>query len=472
MKEKLLIFAGLIGVIVLMVVLNAATYVQKVKQPDNEFNPNRSTFNPGATGSLAFYTLLSETGRNVSRWQLPLESLSGASADVPHTFVMIGPYRRDVTEEERNALLTWVADGGRLVLIDRIPDPKLAVTTTDWKVSVPPQIVPDLLTVDPANQNQMTDGTDAVKPAQPSVFTVGVNAVQPSRFASAVRLERDDYVDTERFYGDPEEYSEAPPADDRGDAESPPPPVLTSPPTPTPTPSGPETAWFKGPVAHLTSSDRNILVDMPYGEGEIVILSDPFIVSNGGINMADNAHLAVNVVAAGKGNIAFDEYHHGFGAGNNRVLEYFEGTPVTAIFLQLIALIGFVLYSRSRRFARPVPEPEPDRLSKLEYVSAMAELQLRTGSYDLAMENIYSDFRRRAARHFGIDNSSTTRAELAGLISERTGRDAGSIEALLFKCEDIIHGEPVSKRTVLALVNEIRELEIVAGINRKVRAGI
>jgi hypothetical protein len=187
-------------------------------------------------------------------------------------------------------------------------------------------------------------------------------------------------------------------------------------------------------------------------------LSDPFVVSNGGILMADNAQLAINLVDTG-GLIAFDEYHQGFGAGKNQIVEYFSGTPVIAIFFQLCALAVFVFYSRSRRFARPVPEPEPDRLSKLEYIAAMAELQRRTRAYDLALENIYSDFRRRVAKLFGVDNQLTPRREIAVRIAERTKRDPNEIEVFMQKCEDIAHGEPSSNKETLRLVGEIRELE-------------
>lgn len=495
MKEKLLIFAALIGVIIIMILLNAATYVQKAKEPDKEFTPNRSTFNPGSTGTMAFFTLLAESGRKVSRWQLPADALTAASSESPSTFVIVGPQRREYTDDEKTALLSWVSGGGRLVIIDRTPEPSLVATTAEWEVSVPPHVELDLMSVDPANQSQMTQKTDAVKPAIPTVYTAGVNAVQPSRFASSVRISRCADVDLEMYYP-PAEVSESPPPPavetdyEQESAPSPTPhdfyqaadPDRTNESNravieeetvvPPPAKVEPETAWFKAPVAHLTAGDRNLLVDMPYGEGRIVILADPFIVANGGIRMADNAQLAVNLVSAGGGLVAFDEYHHGYGSGNNRVIEYFDGTPVAAIFLQLIAIVGFVLISRSRRFARPVPEPEPDRLSKLEYVAAMAELQMRTGAYDLAMENIYSDFRRRASRLVGVDNSTTPRRELASRIAERMNADPSEVEDLMFKCEDIVHGEPTNKREMKRLVEQIREIEGLIGLSRRGRTGI
>ena len=143
---------------------------------------------------------------------------------------------------------------------------------------------------------------------------------------------------------------------------------------------------------------------------------------------------------------------------------------MVAIFIQAVVLIGFIFYSQSRRFARPVPEAEPDRLSKLEYVTAMAELQSRTRAYDLAVENIYNEFRRRAARLFGLEIHQATSRELAIRIAERTGIDHIQTETTLFKCEEIIRGEPTNKKQVVLLTGELREIERKVGLTRTRRA--
>jgi hypothetical protein len=171
-------------------------------------------------------------------------------------------------------------------------------------------------------------------------------------------------------------------------------------------------------------------------------------------------------VRAGEGVVAFDEYHQGYGSNENRFFQYFAGTPVISIFLQLAAIAGFVLYSQSRRFARPVPEPEPDRRTKLEYVAAMAELQQRTKAFDLAIENIYSEFRRRVCRLFGVDNTTAGRKQLAAMIAERIKADATEIERLMLTCEDISHGERVRAVDALAAATRLRELEEQLGLTR------
>lgn len=451
MKQKLFIFLFLILLTIILVGLNAVSYVQKEKTPDSEVMPNRSTFNSGATGTQALYALLSETGRKVMRWQEPPAGLL-TDKKAPVAFVVIGAVKREYTDAETEQLLQWVSNGGRLVLIDRGPPKGLATSTASWKISFDNPNQYEILTADPSDQKQMIGDAVAVKPVQPTVFVRSANAVQPSRFASSISFER--------FAGNEKPNKQE---NGTGSGQAAPPPrakPLSVPVDKTESPS------HAAPVVHFAAGERNLLVDVPYGNGKIVFLSDPYIVSNGGIGLVDNAQLAINILSAGDGVIAFDEYHQGYGTNNNRFLQFFEGTPVVAIFLQGSILIGFIFFSQSRRFARPVPEREPDRLSKLEYVLAMAELQQRTKAFDLAVENIYTDFRRRVARFLGVDNYTSTRNDIANLIAERTRFERRDIDETMFKCEDIVRGEPTNKTEVLRLSRALRELEEKLGMTR------
>jgi hypothetical protein len=472
MKQRFLIFFGLILLVALLVALNAASYTQKEKTPDSEASPNRSSYNSGATGTQAWFSLLAETGHKAVHWQEPPSSLTTAR-NRPSAFVVVGTVRREFDDAEVQQLLTWVSGGGSLVIVDRDPPIGLVTTTANWQVKVEGGQWFGLLSADPSDQQQMTHETPAVKPSQPSLLTHSINAIQPSQFTGAISFEKfeeqpattpaksatpayQDYYGearkTDPEYDDEDEYEEAPLPTKKSSGSAPTVPISSS--------------SQIAPVAYFVSGNRNILVEAPFGEGKIIYLSDPYIVSNAGIGLVDNAQLAVNLVAGKDAVIAFDEYHQGFGGDNNAFLKFFEGTPVVAIFFQALLLVGLVFFSQSRRFARPVPEPEPDRLSKLEYVSAMAELQQRVRAYDLAIENIYTDFRRRASRLLGADNFLAKYEELARLIAERTGLEYRGVADTLFKCEDIIRGEPTSKREVVALIGGIRQLEQKLGLAR------
>jgi hypothetical protein len=450
MKQRLILFLMIVGLVGVLVLLNALTYVQTQKEPDSELHPNRSTYNPGATGTQAFYTLLSETGRKPVRWQDSPEGLTNTT-NKPSVFVVVGAMRREFTENDATSLLRWVSQGGRLVVIDREPPQDLKTSTANWKIDVSSDPAVELFSVDPTDQKQMTTSTDAAKPIQPTVFTNGVNAVQPSRFSGWVSFERLNGDGQSTGYGT---GSDAPLKEVRvveGDVHEP--------------SSG-------APVVHVAGDQKNLLVDVPFGSGQVVYLTDPYIVSNAGINIVDNAQLAINIVSTNGGTIAFDEYHQGYGSNANRLFQYFEGTPVIAIFVQCVLLVGLIFISQSRRFARPLPETEPDRLSKLEYVTAMAELQMRTKAYDLAMENIFIDFRRRVTRGLGVDNLTSTRNEVAQAIAERLTIDSYAVNELFSKCEAIAQGEPTKKAEVIDLAARLREIEDKLGIKRNPRGAV
>ena len=461
MGQKLFIFVGFILLIAVLVGLNAASYTQKEKTPDNEVIPNRSTYNTGATGTRALFDLLAESGRKVTRWQESPSALLSNNKNKPSTFVIIGRTRREFDEKEIEQLLRWVSAGGKLVIIDREPPKELLTTTANWKVSAKNSIEETSFEIDPSNKQQMTEKSVAAKSVQPTIFTQKVNAVQPSRFASSFKFERFSDVATPMPVSIIEKDE-----DDYNDRKPSPPKIKTEPIESASAPEEIETSALTAPVVHLANKEKNLLVDVPFGSGEIVYLTDPYIVSNGGINLVDNAQLAVNIVTSRGGIIAFDEYHQGYGADENRLLAYFAGTPLVAIFLQFAVLVGVILFSNSRRFARPLPENEPNRLSKLEYVAAMAELQQRTRAFDLAIENIYTDFRRRTARLVGVDNFTTSHQDLAKLIAERAKLKADNVEKLMFTCEEIIRGEPTNKKEVLQITSRLREIEKTLGLQR------
>ncbi len=454
MRQKLILLLAVTFVLVVLVGLNALSYVQQETVPDSEAQPNRSTYNNGATGTRALFELLAANGRKVTRWRTaPDLDFEDFDPSVLETFVIIGSVRREIAEDEIQHILAWVSQGGQLLLIDREPHKDLLVTTSNWEIGIEEgrnalsagEKEYLIFSVDPANQSQMTARVSAVKPVQPSLFTAQVNAVQPSKFGTSIKIARSPGST------DPQEEEEA----DKEEV--------------TEDDLDIETLAALGPVVHLSNSEKTLLAELPFGYGRIVVLTDPYVVANGGIELADNSQAVLNIMGSRSGPIAFDEYHQGFGTDKNRLLSYFTGTPVVPIFLQFSVLVALVLFSRGRRFARPLPAAGEDRLSKLEYISAMAQVQKRTRAYDLAVENIYTDFRRRVSRSFGVDNFHVTKEELSKLIGERLGRDPHTVTALMEDCEDVIYGDRASKTVVLQLVKKLRELEDALGLDRKAK---
>ena len=450
MRQRLTIILTFVVIIGLLVILNSVTYLKKEKAHDFEITPNRSTYHNGPTGLRALHDFLSESGYKIIRWRESPKKLLGQSGKLVTTFVVVGQTQIPFSEDDGDSLRDWVAEGGRLVLIDRRLN-ELPPESLGWRISARELAMPDL-DADPANSSQMTRDVKALEPIQPTVLTSSVQSIMPSRFAA--RLTVVPPAETEESTG------EAPPvrrSPDFGSGEpgvGPPPPAL---------PEVSSTVSSAAPVVHIADSRGALLIDYTYGAGKVVILSDPFIVSNGGIKLNDNLQLAINVITARDGVIAFDEYHQGRGVTENAFAAYFAGTPVLALAAQIVLLVLVMLWTGARRFGRPLPLPQVDRRSSLEFVASMAELQERSRAYDLAIENIYTRTRRVLARQAGLDYNSS-RSEIASRVAERSSLEPHKLETLMRQCEEAINGAPISSRQAIDLVRRLREVERSLGL--------
>ena len=462
MRSRFGIILSILLAIGVLVAINSLSYVSEEEKNDSELAPNRSSYNGGATGTRALYEVLSESGYKVMRWREAPERLLSNAGEQVKTFVIIGDTRVPVSDDEAESLLHWVTKGGRLVMIDRRPEVNLLPRAGQWTVTTEYLTYPGFET-DPADPAQMTKQVMPLKPVQPTLLTQDVDAVMPSRFMSAIKFFPDskngntkpDGAGTENTNAD----DEAPP--EHGAKE-------TDQETAGETAINSSSPNSPAPVVHLTSLENVLLLDYPYGQGRIVVLSDPFIVANGGISLEDNLQLAINLLSNSEGMVAFDEFHQGRGITRNAFASYFAGTPVLAICGQLILLIILMLWTRGRRFARPLPLPRVDRRSSLEFVASMAELQQRARAFDLAIENIYGRTRRVLARYAAVDYNSP-RTEIAKRVAERSSLDAHQLETLMRQSEEAINGGAISERQSILLVKRLREVEASLGLRMRSR---
>lgn len=456
MRQRIGIIISVVLALGVLIAINAVGYVTEEKRQDSELSPNRSSYNAGATGTRALYDFLNETGYKVMRWREPPNKLFNASGEKVQTFVIVGRPLIPIEEEEAKNLLLWVERGGRLVLIDRRPEEYLLPPTGEWIITTEFIEYPGL-GVDPAIPEQMTEGVKPVRPGQPTFLTRDVESVMPSKFFSAIKFfpkskdeKKADSENANTSFDEDETPPTAPivkSGDNQTDSS------LTASPA---------------PVVHLASANSALLLDYLHGRGRIVLLSDPFIVANDGIGLKDNLQLALNLLSGSDGLIAFDEFHQGRGTTQNEFASYFSGTPVLAICGQIALLIMLMLWTRGRRFARPLPLPRIDRRSSLEFVSSMAELQQRARAFDLAIENIYSRTRRVLARYAGVDYNSP-RSEIAARVAARSTLEAHQLETLMRQSEEVINGGPISERQSIHLVGRLREVEASLGLRMRSR---
>lgn len=170
MKRHLPTILILIAVLGVLVGLNLVFLAQPGVE-ENETNGDRSTYRGTPYGTLAFYTLLKETGRPVSRFESPWTDLEDSGVG---TLIVVTPKpQHQPSAEEFRALEEWVAIGGKLVVVDRQIELELEGSDDDTGLVI---------------STEATAG-DAIVPLFPSAFTRGVRELASTTYANVVRVE-------------------------------------------------------------------------------------------------------------------------------------------------------------------------------------------------------------------------------------------------------------------------------------------
>ena len=93
----------------------------------------------------------------------------------------------------------------------------------------------------------------------------------------------------------------------------------------------------------------------------------------------------------------------------------------------------------------------------------MANISRLARASELAMQNIYLEFRKRLCR-FSALPTNIENAKLAAAAARRAKLDESELAGLLSRCEAVARGEQASEAELLKLVTRIREIETQVGL--------
>ncbi|MFN0110236.1 MAG: DUF4350 domain-containing protein [Blastocatellia bacterium] len=453
MRRYLGIIIGIALALGVIIALSAAGNFDFDRPVENEREPIRSSYNPGPTGTRAFYQLLEETGRPVTRLREDFKSLTNLTPQAKDAMlVIVGPFKpnSDIPDEEAAALQKWIADGGNALIVSRYPKSQFGDPMLQSKVEGEnlPWLAPVETLIDP--------GSNALI-VQPTELTKNLTELKLTTLAARIRIE-------------PPEIDEEEPS---LSADSSPP---TAPTSETPPQTNDELPadqssteecdpFLYAPVTHLGDQKGAALADFRYCQGRLVFLSDPFVIANNGIAQGSNLTLAMNLIQAlskGENNqrrkIFFDEFHHGYRSQINPLVNYVRGTPAPWLLLQGLALSLLIVFSVGKRFARPLPLPQVDRHSPLEFVGSMANLQQVAQARDLALENIYPRFKATLCRRLGLSSRAKTEDIIASLRRQNLPIDEIEVRQTLSDAEVTLNGEKIDDAQLVKLVGRMRRI--------------
>ncbi len=444
MKRYFGIIATVVLVLVVLLALNTAGTITLDRPPEDESSPLRSSYNTGPTGTRAAYQLLEESGYDVARWRENYKDLNRAGSQAKGaSLIVIGPFPSDaqIEDEEARELQKWIANGGKLLIISRSPNAQFQDEYLHAELPTPPPKTDKAEDKTAASVEEKSD----LLIAQPTALTRDVRGLVLSKWAARLL-----------FHPPAMPAPQEKPAE--SDDEPPPPPDVPSTIAPPTEPLGD----LSTPVVHLGDSKGAVLAEFEYGAGRVMFLSDPFVIANNGVARGANLNLTLNLMDAlggTKQKIFFDEYHHGYRSQGNALMNYFRGTPVPWLFAQLLFVAVLIAYSYGKRFARPLPMPQADRHSPLEFVSSMASLQQAAQARDLALENIYPRFKTRLCRTLGLPATATPNAIIARL-RRRVQTNESEIELLrvFSESERALQGERLDDQRLIELVAAMRRI--------------
>ena len=437
MRRYFGVIVAIFIVIAILVGMSAAGAIEFDRPVENEFAPNRSTYNSGQTGTRALYQLLEESGTPVTRWRSHYSSLYTEAKD--SILVIIGPFPsgQNISEEEAIVLQDWISTGGRALIISRSPIEQFGDPAILAKA-------PEKLPAKDATPEQFINKESDKLIVQPTELTRKVRGLAFSDFASRMSFRNmadgaEGTIKAEPPKNTGEEEKEKKEKEEEEDSA----PALYA------------------PVIHLGDKDGAALADFTYGEGRVIFLSDPFVVANNGISRGGNLTLAMNILGsmgAPERRILFDEFHHGYHTGGNPLVNYFRGTPAPWLLLQGLGLSLLIVYTYSRRFARPLPLPQVARHSPLEFVGSMANLQQAAQARELALENIYPRFKASLCHRLGLSSRASRDEIITGARRRRFPISEIELRQTLSDAEMTLAGKPIDDARLLTLVSRMRQI--------------
>ncbi len=173
------------------------------------------------------------------------------------------------------------------------------------------------------------------------------------------------------------------------------------------------------------------LVTRQVGEGAVIALGGATAFVNAHLDEADNALLAVALLAPdGEGQLALLE-PPGVGEGDTTLGELVD-PRVRVAFVQLAVAFLLVVAWRARRLGAPVPEPVPVRIPGSELVVAVGNLLRQARGRRRSAALLRDDLRRQLAERLGIPVLGEPESVVAAVMARGAeGFDAAAVRSAL-----------------------------------------
>ncbi len=207
-----------------------------------------------------------------------------------------------------------------------------------------------------------------------------------------------------------------------------------------------------------------LAVRIAVGSGQLIALTDPLVLCNGYLRLADNGRFAADLIALtpNGGQVLFDEFHHGQIAGGVSPETAWILTPWGAALVLAVIIIFAGLAMRGRAFGPPIPLGRRADRSGAEYAAAVGSLLHRSGARRLTLETLLSATRRSVAERVGLGRD-TPSGQLLDTIAQRSP----VVAAELSRAEAALPAAAASEAAVLEMARRLHDLAYPLSVAEK-----
>jgi hypothetical protein len=142
------------------------------------------------------------------------------------------------------------------------------------------------------------------------------------------------------------------------------------------------------------------------GEGTVVAISDPFLLTNKGVMTHENLAFAARLAGLGRGGaIYFDEYHHGF-SDPRTIISYVRQRKLHFALLQVVVIFGLLVWRGRSRLGRARRLERSSERGSTEYVRAFSLIYRRAHLHTNLIRSVYGLFCEKVALRTGVARDS------------------------------------------------------------------
>lgn len=331
-KNRIILFSALACFILLMSLLAILS-----PSASHDLLNRPSTFYSDKSGAKGLWMILKTFKPSVTQWRKPFAVVEGYS-EITHdidTLIVASP-GRPLGPHETEALMQWVSEGGQLILS----------LETDWPISDQPLQRQNAWMESRQRDalNEEISKQDSDPESENLLERLGIHfAVEQAEQYESMEwstLEEDLPVYKIKSKDKPEWDGEIEP-------------------------------FVVG------ENDKPLVIQQPMGQGRILVTGGSSTITNEAMTESDNAVWWTRICLGWRnGNVAFDEYHHGFSErkGITSLAGAFLITPWGWFTLQAMLAGGLFILLNQRRIGRIYEKPSTQKRETLKLLQARASM--------------------------------------------------------------------------------------------------